>query len=56
MIIAFICGQPLIPLAALFDGIPGFNATQLEELLYDLPVPDHVDMPGLSMSGAVEVG
>ena len=32
-------------MAALFDGIPGFNAFQVEELLHDLPVPDHVDMP-----------
>ena len=48
-------GQPLNPLAALSDGFPVFNATRLEELLHELPVPDPVDMPGLSMLEAVEV-
>ena len=53
-------GKPLNPLAALYDGVLGFDATQitqLEELLHwhDLPVPDHVDMPGISKLEAVEV-
>ena len=49
-------GQPLNPLAALFDGIPGFDATRLEGLQHDLPVPDHLDVSGLSMLVAVEMG
>ena len=44
-------GKSLSPMAALFDGIPGFNAFQVEELLHDLPVPDHVDMPRLVSAG-----
>ena len=46
---------PANPLAALLDGIPGFDAAQLEELLEKLPMPDDDEVPGLTMSEAVEV-
>ena len=49
-------GTTIEPLAALFDGIPGFDATRLEGLQHDLPVPDHLDVSGLSMLVAVEMG
>ena len=39
------------PLAALFDGIPGFEANSLEELLRDFPVLDLVCVPVLSCGG-----
>ena len=42
-------------MAALLDGIPGFDAAQLEELLEKLPMPDDEEVPGLTMSEAVEV-
>ena len=42
-------------ISTFFDGIPGFDTIQLVSLLHDLPVPDHVYVPGLSMSEVVEV-
>ena len=42
-------------MAALLDGIPEFDAAQLEELLGKLQMPDDEEVPGLTMLEAVEV-
>ena len=48
-------GPAVNPLAALLDGIPGFYTAQLQELLRKLSMPDDDEVPGPTMSEAVEV-
>ena len=44
------------PLAALLAWIPDLNTEDLEDLLYDLPVPEDTRQPaGMTMAEAVEV-
>ena len=48
-------GPTLNPLAALLDCIPGFDAEQWEELLRKLQMSDDEEVPGLTISEALEV-
>ena len=41
--------------AALMNCIPGFNTAQLKEFLLKLQIPAVEEVPGLTMSEAVEV-
>ena len=42
-------------LAALMNCIPGFNTAQLNDFLLKLQIPAVEEVPGLTMSKAVEV-
>ena len=48
-------GPAVNPLAALLNGIPGFDTAQLEELLGKLPMHDDEEVLGITMSEAVVV-
>ena len=48
-------GPAVGSLTALMNCIPGFNTAQLKEFLLKLQIPAVKEVPGLTMSEAVEV-
>jgi hypothetical protein len=43
------------PLANLLDGLPGLDADEIAAMIRDLPMPNAVEVPGLTVEEAIEV-
>ena len=43
------------PFAALLDGLPGLDADAIAAMIRDLPMPNAVEVPGLTVDEAIEV-
>ena len=43
------------PLANLLDGLPGLDADEISAMIRDLPMPNTVEVPGLTVEEAIEV-
>ena len=42
-------------LANLLDGLPGLDADEIAAMIRDLPMPNDVEVPGLTVEEAIEV-
>ena len=43
------------PFAALLDGLPGLDADAIAAMIRDLPMPNAVEVPGLTVDEAIAV-
>ena len=48
-------GSAADPFATMLEGLPGFIAEDIAALLHDLPLPAAGDIPGMTVSEAIQV-